>query len=49
MVKPGQLIEDAIVQLTNEFIANDDLVVFPVDLHEENNPFHPETKLFPPA
>lgn len=46
--EPAQLIEDAIVRLTNEFIANNDLVVFPVDLHEENNPFHPETKLFPP-
>lgn len=46
--KPGQLIEDAIVRLTNEFIENNDLVVLPVDLHEENNPFHPESKLFPP-
>ncbi|WP_391209467.1 cysteine hydrolase family protein [Psychrobacillus sp. L4] len=46
--KPGQEIEGAIVRLTNEFIANNDLVVFPVDLHEQTNQFHPETKLFPP-
>ncbi|TQR19479.1 cysteine hydrolase family protein [Psychrobacillus vulpis] len=46
--KPGQLIENAIVSLTNEFISTNDLVVFPVDLHENDDPFHPETKLFPP-
>lgn len=45
--KPGQLIEDSIVQLTKEFIVNNELVVFPVDLHEENDPYHPESKLFP--
>lgn len=46
--RSGQLIEDAIVHLTNEFIVNKDLVVFPIDLHEVNNPYHPEAKLFPP-
>lgn len=45
--EPGQLIEAYIVSLTNEFLANDDAVIFPVDLHELNDPFHPETKLFP--
>lgn len=46
--KTGQKIESAIVRLTNEFKINNDLVVFPVDLHEQNIEFHPETKLFPP-
>lgn len=46
--KPGQLIEDAIVSLTNEFITSKDVVVFPVDLHDQDDPFHPESKLFPP-
>lgn len=46
--KPAQLIEEQIVSLTNQFLKNKDVVIFPVDLHEENNPFHPETKLFPP-
>ncbi|WP_313892334.1 isochorismatase family cysteine hydrolase [Psychrobacillus sp.] len=45
--KPGQLIEDAIVSLTNEFITNKDVVVFPVDLHDQDDPYHPESKLFP--
>lgn len=45
--EPGQLIENYIVSLTKEFLENDDVVVFPVDLHEENDHFHPETKLFP--
>ncbi|MEI4768104.1 isochorismatase family cysteine hydrolase [Psychrobacillus sp. FJAT-51614] len=45
--KPGQMIEKAIVQLTEEFIVNNELVVFPVDLHDENDLYHPETKLFP--
>jgi len=45
--EPGQLIEAYIVSLTNEFLANDDVVIFPVDLHDINDSFHPETKLFP--
>lgn len=46
--KPGQKIESAIVSLTNEFLEKDELVIFPVDLHEKEDPYHPETKLFPP-
>ncbi len=46
--KPGQDIEDYIVNLTKEFLVKDELVVLPVDLHENNDPYHPETKLFPP-
>jgi len=46
--EPGQAIEDEIVRLTREFIENGDYVVFAIDLHTENDPYHPETKLFPP-
>lgn len=46
--EPGQKIEEAIVEITEHFINNDDYVVFAVDLHEANDRYHPETKLFPP-
>lgn len=45
---PGQHLEQYIVDTTKEFIANDQFVVIPNDIHEENDPFHPETALFPP-
>ncbi|MCR8656040.1 cysteine hydrolase family protein [Paenibacillus endoradicis] len=45
---PGIAIEHRIAELTQQFIQQDELVVMAVDLHEENDPFHPETKLFPP-
>ena len=46
--KPGQEIENKIVQLTQEFIDNGDYVVFAIDVHDEGDEHHPETKLFPP-
>ena len=46
--EPGQAIENKIVQLIEEYIQNDDLVVFTNDIHFENDKFHPESKLFPP-
>jgi len=46
--KPGQDIEGAIVSVTKEFIENGELVVFAIDIHREQDPYHPETKLFPP-
>ncbi|NWQ42304.1 cysteine hydrolase [Bacillus sp. EB106-08-02-XG196] len=46
--EPGQAIEEKVVQLTREFIENGDFVVFAIDVHDEGNSFHPETKLFPP-
>jgi len=46
--KPGQAIEEEVVRLTREFAEAGDLVVFAVDVHEAGNPWHPETKLFPP-
>jgi len=46
--KPGQDIENEISNITTKFIANNDYVVFAVDLHEKDDHFHPETALFPP-
>lgn len=46
--KPGQRIEENITQLTKEFIENGDYVVFAIDVHDQGDEFHPETKLFPP-
>lgn len=45
---PGQAIEGNIVSLIEQFIANGETVIFTNDLHEENDSFHPESKLFPP-
>jgi len=44
----GQKIEREIVRLTEEFIQNGDYVVFAIDVHDEGDQFHPETKLYPP-
>lgn len=46
--KPGQDIEGSIVQITEDFISNGDYVVFAIDTHQENDIYHPESKLFPP-
>lgn len=46
--EPGQKLEFKITKLTEEFIANGDYTVFAVDVHEEGDKYHPETKLFPP-
>ncbi|KIL50645.1 cysteine hydrolase family protein [Jeotgalibacillus soli] len=46
--EPGQFIEESVTSLTKTFHENGDLVVFAIDLHEENDPYHPETALFPP-
>ncbi|MGG3467662.1 isochorismatase family cysteine hydrolase [Neobacillus pocheonensis] len=46
--KPGQAIEEKISQLTKEFIQNGDFVVFAIDVHDQGDECHPETKLFPP-
>ncbi|RWZ58816.1 cysteine hydrolase [Halobacillus fulvus] len=46
--RPGQDIEEALVKQTNAFLQQKDYVVFAVDVHEEGDPHHPETSLFPP-
>ncbi len=45
---PGQAIEKAIVDITREFLEKGDFVTFGIDAHEENDPLHPESNLFPP-
>lgn len=45
---PGQAIEEHIAAITEAFIRSQDYVVFAIDIHKENDPYHPETKLFPP-
>lgn len=45
---PGQQLEDYIVQLTEQFINDGDFVAFGIDAHEEDDEYHPESKLFPP-
>jgi nicotinamidase-related amidase len=46
--EPGQIIEKKIVSLTEHFIRNGDYVVFAIDVHDLNDRYHPETKLFAP-
>ncbi|MEY9972667.1 nicotinamidase-related amidase [Lysinibacillus sp. RC46] len=46
--KPGQLLEEVNIQLTKEFISNVDFLVFAIDVHEKDDSYHPEAKLFPP-
>lgn len=45
---PGQALEDDIVGITEAFIKAGDNVFFAIDAHKENDPYHPEAKLFPP-
>lgn len=46
--EPGQQLLPYICNLTRQFINAGELVVFPIDLHIENDVFHPETNQFPP-
>jgi len=46
--KPGQDIEEKVVDLTKEFLERGDYVVFAVDCHKVGDTLHPETNLFPP-
>ncbi|MFF2479960.1 cysteine hydrolase family protein [Paenibacillus sp. NPDC058071] len=46
--EPAIAIENRISELAASFAEAGDWVVMAVDLHEENDPFHPETNLFPP-
>lgn len=45
---PGQVLEDHIANLTNQFIEAGDFVAFGIDAHQEDDAHHPESKLFPP-
>ncbi|MEK5492817.1 isochorismatase family cysteine hydrolase [Paenibacillus sp. FSL R7-0297] len=46
--QPGIEIAPRVSQLTEQFVQSGDYVVMAVDLHETDDPYHPESKLFPP-
>ncbi|MHA6529093.1 cysteine hydrolase family protein [Paenibacillus sp. BAC0078] len=46
--QPGIDIAPRVSELTKAFVGSGDYVVMAVDLHEENDPHHPESRLFPP-
>lgn len=46
--KPGQNIEHFIVERLKQYQNHHDNIFFMMDLHFEEDPYHPETKLFPP-
>lgn len=45
---PAIEIQSNIAELTETFVKQGDYVVMAMDVHEENDPYHPETSLFPP-
>lgn len=45
---PGQALAPAIVALADSFHQANDWVLFPTDVHTPHDPYHPESKLFPP-
>lgn len=46
--KPAQQLDDYLADLADQFYLNGDYVIFPTDAHHRHDPFHPESKLFPP-
>lgn len=44
----GQMIEQNLVALTKTFTDNNEFVVYAIDCHDKNDPYHPENHLFPP-
>ncbi len=46
--EPGIALEDYITQLTEDFLKQQHPVFVINDLHEKNDPYHPESALFPP-
>lgn len=45
---PAQAISERITQVTQEAFERGDYIFFAIDRHEENDTFHPESRLFPP-
>lgn len=46
--KPAQAISERITQVTQEAYEAGDYLFFAIDVHDEGDAFHPESKLFPP-
>lgn len=45
----AQKLEKRITEISQEFPDSGEFVVFAIDTHHLNDPYHPETKLFPIA
>lgn len=46
--EPGIKLEAYITSLTKQFVDEGNFIAFPVDVHDIDDPHHPETKAFPP-
>lgn len=46
--EPGIALDEYITNLTKTFLDEGHFVVMPVDVHDFDDPYHPETKQFPP-
>jgi len=46
--QPALDIQETVASITQTYVDQGDFVVMAVDLHEVNDPYHPETNLFPP-
>ena len=46
--EPGRAIEDALLQHVKDFDAAGDYIILPNDYHIKDDPYHPETTIFPP-
>lgn len=45
--QPGQAIANRMITLADQTLAAGGWVILPTDVHTPNDPYHPETKLFP--
>ena len=45
--KPAQTLAPEIMRLADQFLSQHDYVIFPTDGYRLNDPFNPETKLYP--
>ncbi|TBL77815.1 cysteine hydrolase family protein [Paenibacillus thalictri] len=46
--EPAIVIEERITEITEQALDRGDYVIMAVDVHDENDSYHPESKLFPP-
>ncbi|AVK63511.1 isochorismatase [Lactobacillus sp. CBA3606] len=46
--QPGQALAPTIVALADQMATQGDWILLPTDVHTPNDPYHPESKLFPP-
>ncbi|WP_024747352.1 cysteine hydrolase family protein [Levilactobacillus namurensis] len=46
--QPGQALAQPIVALADQMATAGDWVLLPTDVHTPHDPYHPESKLFPP-